>query len=101
MRVGEACGLTWDDIDFECDTISVNKTLVYFCNRKEKQTHGNQKYAVNSPKTESGKRTIIMLPIVKNALLEERRYQQEIGSTCRMVVDGYTNFIFINRFGDC
>ena len=29
MRIGEALGLTWSDIDFKNEQISVNKTLVY------------------------------------------------------------------------
>ena len=29
MRIGEALGLTWNDIDFKNEQISVNKTLVY------------------------------------------------------------------------
>ena len=29
----------------------------------------------------------------------EKTYQEEIGLTCNVVVDGYTDFVFINRFG--
>ncbi|GAA0104087.1 site-specific integrase [Paraclostridium sordellii] len=29
LRCGEACGLRWDDIDFENNIISINKTLIY------------------------------------------------------------------------
>ena len=29
LRQGELCALTWDDIDFEAKTLSVNKTLIY------------------------------------------------------------------------
>lgn len=39
------------------------------------------------------------MPEVKEALLEERRYQIEIGLSCKAVIDGYTNFIFLNRYG--
>lgn len=37
LRVGELTGLTWDDIDFDNNTISVNRTLVYY-----KQEDGKQ-----------------------------------------------------------
>ena len=30
MRVGEICGLRWDDIDLENGMIDVNHTLVYY-----------------------------------------------------------------------
>ena len=40
-----------------------------------------------------------MLDFVKEAFLEEKRYQEESGITCRSQIDGYTDFIFLNRFG--
>lgn len=36
---------------------------------------------------------------VKEAFLLEKEYQKECGLKCNAVVDGYTDFIFINRFG--
>ena len=44
---------------------------------------------------------IPMLPDVREALLMEKAYQEFNQIECRMTVDGFTNFIFINRFGDC
>ncbi len=41
-----------------------------------------------------------MLPKVKDAFLQEKEYQEEIGLKCLAFVDGYTDFIFINRFGN-
>lgn len=95
MRVGEITGLRWCDVDFEAETISVNHTLVYF----DKGGSERCGFAVNTPKTTAGERTIPMLPKVKEALLMEREYQQELDLKCEAVVDGYTDFIFINRFG--
>ena len=57
-------------------------------------------YAINTPKTEAGKRTIPMLPIVKDALLMERQLQKEFGIECKSVIDGYTGFVFLNRYGE-
>ena len=95
MRVGEITGLRWCDIDLVEDTISVNHTLVYY-DRGGTQRCG---FGVNTPKTKAGERTIPMLPKVKEAFLQEKEYQKEIGLKCNVVVDGYTDFIFINRFG--
>ena len=95
MRVGEITGLRWCDIDLEEETISVNHTLVYF----DKGGSERCGFAVNTPKTKAGERTIPMLPKVKEAFLMEKAYQEEIGLECKAVVDGYTDFIFINRFG--
>ena len=96
MRVGEITGLRWEDIDLEEGTISVNHTLVYFDRGGTKRCG----YAVNTPKTKAGERTIPMLPKVKEAFIMEKEYQKEVGLSCKAVVDGYTDFIFVNRFGD-
>lgn len=44
-------------------------------------------------------RTIPMLESVYEAFLEEKKYQEEVGLKCSVVIDGYANFIFVNRFG--
>lgn len=95
LRVGEAVGLRWCDIDLEEETISVNHTLIYYSRGKGV---GNS-FAINTPKSEAGKRTIPMLPKVKEAFLLERQYQEELGIKCNVSIDGYTDFIFVNRFG--
>lgn len=95
MRVGELTGLRWEDVDFEENTISVNHTLVYFSRGKQ----NGCTFAVNTPKTEAGKRTIPMLPKVKEAFLKEKAYQEEVGICCKAEVNGFSNFIFVNRFG--
>ena len=41
-----------------------------------------------------------MLNFVKEAFLEERQYQQENGIHCTATIDGYTDFVFVNRFGN-
>lgn len=96
LRVGEITGLRWEDIDLEEGTIDVNHTLVYF----DKGGSERCGFAINTPKTKAGERTIPMLPKVKEAFIREREYQKELGLSCNAVVDGYTNFIFINRFGN-
>ena len=95
MRVGEAVGLRWCDIDLDEGMIDVNHTLVYY-NHAENGCYCN----IHTPKTENSVRTIPMLNFVKEAFLEERRYQQENGISCTATVDGYTDFIFVNRFGN-
>ena len=95
MRVGEAVGLRWCDIDFDDDMIDVNHTLVYY----KHETNGCY-CNIHSPKTANSVRKIPMLNFVKEAFLEERRYQQENGISCTATVDGYTDFIFVNRFGN-
>ena len=56
-------------------------------------------YNVNTPKTEAGKRQIPMLSFVREAFLMEREYQQEAGLECKVTIDGYTDFVFLNKDG--
>lgn len=49
MRKGEALALTWNDIRFKDSTVTINKTL---------SLGVNNQLIINSPKTESGNRTI-------------------------------------------
>lgn len=95
MRVGDITGLRWCDIDMDAETISINHTLVYYNRGGAKKCD----FAVNTPKTKAGQRTIPMLPKVKEAFLMEKDFQTECGLKCSVSVDGYTDFIFINRFG--
>lgn len=95
LRVGEATGLRWNDVDFKNNTLSVNHTLVYF-----KHSQGGCYFAVNTPKTRAGERTIPLIDSVKEALELEREYQKTVGIKCNAKVDGFTNFIFVNRFGN-
>ena len=96
MRVGEITGLRWCDIDLEEGSINVNHTLVYFDKRAEERCT----FAINTTKTKAGERSIPMLPKVKEAFLMEKEYQRECGVKRESVVDGYRDFIFVNRFGN-
>lgn len=95
MRVGEATGLRWEDIDFEAGTISVNHTLIYY-----KHSENGCYFGINTPKSKAGFRTIPMLPSVREAFQKEKEYQEMLGITCKVKIDGYTNFVFVNRFGN-
>ena len=95
MRVGEVAGLRWCDVDLEEGIIDVNHTLVYY------KHEVNGCYCnIHSPKTKAGIRKIPMLGNVKEAFLEERKNQMAAGIRCTASVDGYTDFIFVNRFGN-
>lgn len=95
MTKAEITGLGWEDIDLDNGMIEVNHTLVYY-NHAEDGSY----FSVHTPKTKAGERMIPMLEEVKEAFLEERRYQEFNQIKCNMTVDGYSDFIFINRFGN-
>jgi integrase len=98
LRVGELSGLRWCDIDLDDAIIDINHTLVYYDHRDENSKTGCY-FNVHTPKTEAGKRQVPMLEFVKEAFLMEREYQQLIGLECKVTIDGYTDFIFLNRDG--
>ena len=95
MRVGEITGLRWEDVDFEENVIEVSHTLVYY-NHSDEGCY----FSIHTPKTEAGKRVIPMLDEVREAFLEEKSYQESNQLKCKVSIDGYTDFIFINRFGN-
>ena len=95
-RVGEVIGLTWDDVDFESNTISINHNLTYHPMTEK----GNRcEFDLTLPKTAAGIRTIPILDNVREVLLDEREYQRETGVHCISEVQGMRGFIFFNRFG--
>ena len=95
MRVGEIVGLRWCDIDLEEGFININHTLVYYNRGGEKKCS----FAINTPKIAAGERTIPMMDFVKEAFLQEKKFQEENGIKCLVSIDGYTDFIFVNRYG--
>ena len=95
MRVGEATALRWCDVDMENNTIEINHTLVYYDHMDSLGTY----YSMNTPKTKAGMRTIPITNKVKEAFLMEKQFQEDAGITCNISIDGYSNFVFLNRFG--
>lgn len=94
VRIGEALGLCWEDCDFEQNIIEVKRNLVH-----RVQDSGKMEIHITTPKTKAGVRIIPMFSEVKAALLQVRTKCMEDGfNTC--VLDGYSGFVFQNRFGD-
>ena len=93
-RIGEVVGLRWQDCDFDNNIIDINHSLIY-----RQQDNGKVEYHITTPKTKAGTRIIPMFQEVKRALLQEKRRQFETGFNTS-VIDGYSGFIFQNRFGD-
>ena len=98
MRVGEITGLRWCDIDLDNGVIDINHTLVYYCHRHEVELNGCY-FNINTPKTKASNRKIPMIESVKEAFLMEKANQEKSGIKCSAVIDGYSDFIFVNRNG--
>lgn len=94
-RVGEVIGLRFQDCDFNENIIKIDHSLIY----RQQEDGSGCKFSVSAPKTKSGIRIIPMFDAVKAALLEEREKQEYMGFN-QTVIDGYSGFIFGNRYGD-
>ena len=93
-RVSEVTGIRWEDINMQENYIEINHNMVYYQRDK-----GKCYFSVTTPKTEAGRRIIPMLPEVRKALEDEQKHQKEVEISCQSIIDGYTNFIFLNRYG--
>ena len=93
-RISETVGLCWGDIDFESGFITIQHNLVYHDHEV-----GGCYFTMSTPKTAAGKRAIPILPEVRKALEQERTNQQELELVCEYEIDGISDFVFLNRFG--
>lgn len=67
LRVGEATGLRWCDVDLKDKNININHTLVYYNHAKSVEgDKGGCYFGINTPKTEAGKRDVPMLSIARD-----------------------------------
>lgn len=89
MRIGETLALTWNDIDFDKKTISINKTVNY--------TKGN--FFVGPPKTENSYRTLAMNnTIYKMLKLVKNEQDKQKIAVCDVWKDN--NLVFCTDIGD-
>ena len=95
MRSGELAGLTWNDIDFDDNTVSVNHTLNY-----KIALNGKCIYYISYPKSRKGVRKIPMLREVREVFEELYRRRDDFNKEYQPVVDGYTDFIFRDLKGN-
>ena len=87
LRISELCGLTDTDIDFNNRIINVDHQLL---------KSSKIGYYVEVPKTESGVRQIPMSDKVYQAF---KRVLQNRKGAKPIIIDGYGNFLFLNRDG--
>lgn len=101
MRIGEMAALTWADIDFNANTILVNKSV----NRYRKIDYGFT-MAVSSPKSKSSIRNIIMNDVVRRELLKLKMKSVNSSASLPYVDDSgnirgeVSGFLFLNSSGN-
>jgi integrase len=75
MRIGEIMALKWEDIDMSRVTINIRRSMT--------------KAILSTPKTAQSIREIDMLPVVKDALINQSVYSRHL-----------SEFIFVNQYGN-
>lgn len=96
-RIGEIIGLRWEDVDFDNRLITIDHNITYYP-RSDKSY--KCEYRLTLPKTSAGIRTVPMIDEVYQALLDEKRCQDEGSMFCTAEIEGMSGFIFCNRFGN-
>ncbi len=64
MRIGEAAGLAWSDIDYKQNVIHVTKTVTF---------NEDNTMSIGSPKSEAGKRDIPLNDTIKGVLADQKK----------------------------
>jgi len=96
MRIGEILALTWSDVNFENETVRINKTASHI--KDYDDPNAKWEMRVFEPKTKSGRRTIPLLPEM-SIMLKRVKIQQEIHKS--KAGDSYedNNLVFCTQLG--
>jgi len=91
LRISEAVGLTWNDVDMENKTVDINHQVQY------RMIDGKTQFFASVTKTNAGKRTIPMDDELYQLFLEQRKEWLKIAKDNEFEVDGYKDFVFISH----
>lgn len=91
-RIGEVLGLTWNDINFEEKTVSINHQAIY------KKKDGRFQWYATLPKNKKT-RIIPIQDNLVNILKTHRSNSFFMSKSSSFEIDGYNNFVFINKHG--
>ena len=92
LRISEAAGLTWNDVDTDNGIISINKQLILL----KHDNNDKKRLTVSSPKTASGNRKLYMTDFVREMFIMQKESQRCKSSP---YIDGYTDFVFLTSRG--
>lgn len=85
LRKGEVYGLTWDNIDFENNTVTVDKISIYI----------DKQLIFKTPKTKDSKRTLSAPAELMQKLEKEKMKQEELEK--KDILDNEYNLVCLNR----
>lgn len=96
LRISEAIGLTWNDVNMDERTIDINHQVQY------RVVNGTNQYYANKTKTSAGKRIIPMSEELYQLFLEQRKVWLQTKKDNSFDVDGYRDFVFVSHMtGRC
>ena len=96
LRISEAIGLTWNDVDMWNKLIHVNHQVQY------RKVRGAMKLYASDTKTNAGKRSIPMTDEVYHLFLEQKKVWLQTKKDPDFEVDGYKDFVFVSHVtGKC
>ena len=96
LRIGEALVITWSDVDFQGETVFINKTLAYVKDQKDRHAI---EIGIGPAKTKSSVRTIPLLPVLIK-ILKEIKERQERHKIAYGNEYKDNNLVFCDIFGD-
>ncbi len=101
LRIGEMAALTWEDVDFKNNIITINKTV----NRYRKKDYGFT-MAAASPKSKTSIRSVVMNNVVRKTLMK-LKMQSTVSDVRLPYVDDsghvrghISGFVFVNSLGN-
>lgn len=95
LRRSEVLGLKWSAIDFQSNTITIKHTVTS-CNIDGKHVQ----VAQDTTKTKSSMRTLPLVPVFKNKLLQLKEKQAEYRRVCGKCYDKrYLEYICVDEMG--
>lgn len=93
LRISEAKGLTWDNIDFKEKKITVDHQLIYG------KIDGHYRFYDAPPKNKKT-RYVPMLPVLVSMLKEYKEKTYFLNSSFKLQIGKYSHFIFLNSKGN-
>lgn len=96
MRISEAIGLTWNDVDMSQKKISINHQV------QHRRINGKMVYFASETKTNAGTRILDMDDELYYLFKLQWEIWMKVEKDSEFEVDGYSNFVFISyRTGKC
>ena len=96
LRRSEVVGLKWDAVDFEKNSISIKFTVTQYSLNGKRQIDEKPR-----TKNKSSRRTLPMIPALRDKLLSMREESKEWRRLCGMSYNNqYLDFIYVDEMGD-